>query len=384
MNFFVSRRLSWLFAVAVLGLAQGCKPALPPVIKIGVAQPLTGNLASLGQDMLNGVKLAADEINAHGFVVDGHPVTLEVVAVDDQADAEIGKAVARKLVDQGVVAVIGHLNSGVSIAAAPIYAERHIAQLAISTHPRYTALGYATTFRLVANDNLQSRAMGKYAAENFNSTRFAVLDDGTPYGKNLAAGATDQLRAAQKEIVVQQSFDDKTRDFDAVAARLKAAKVESVVTTLGDFQVAALLEALQKVNYNQMRILGGDTLKSPLLLKNPNVPPGKLFATSGILEPADFRNSKVFVDTYRAKYRQDVAYAAHYTYDAMQQLAVAIRTARSSDPERIAAALRQVDSYVPVTGYMKWDLAGEQTYGAVAVYKIRDSRWESQVRSDRW
>jgi len=384
MNALVSRSAFCLLAVMLSAALAGCAPPPPSVIKIGVAQPLSGELAALGQDLLNGVKLAVDELNAEGFQVDGRRVTLEVVAVDDKADAETGRAVARQLVNAGVVAVIGHLNSGVSIAAAPIYAEKHIPQLSISTHPRYTELGYSTVFRLVANDTLQSRAMGRYAAEHFQGNRFAVLDDGTPYGKDLAAGAAAQLRSANKNIVLAQSFDDKTRDFDAVAARLKSAGVESVVTTLSDFQVAALLEALQKVQYNQLQILGGDTIKSSLLPKSPALVRGKLFATSAILEPTEFLNGKAFMARYREKYRIEVAYGAHYTFDAMHQLAAAIHRAKSADPAGIAVALRQVDSHVPITGYMKWDARGEQTYGAVAVYKIRESAWESQVRSETW
>ena len=147
-------------------LLQGCDSP-PATMKIGVAQPLTGNLAPLGQDLLNGVTLAVEEINKEGFKVNGHAVTLEIVAVDDRANADTGKEVARQLVDAGVVAVIGDLNSGVSIAAAPIYAAKSIAQMAISTNPKFTALGLPTTFRLVANDTMQAKAIGSYSASQF-------------------------------------------------------------------------------------------------------------------------------------------------------------------------------------------------------------------------
>lgn len=75
-------------------------------------------MGPLGQDLLNGVNLAVKELNRDGFMVDGKRVQLEVVSVDDKADAATGKqAVAQQLVDAGVVAVIGHPNSGVSIEA---------------------------------------------------------------------------------------------------------------------------------------------------------------------------------------------------------------------------------------------------------------------------
>src|SRR5690606_6864281 len=155
---------------------------IPDTIKIGVAQPTSGPLEALGKDMVNGVKLAVDDINQQGLKIDGKPVRLEVVAVDDRADPEVGQQVARQLVEANVVAVVGHLNSGVTMAAAPVYAEKNIPQLAISTKPEYTQMGLPTTLRLVANDALQAKAMGSYAARALNGTAFAVIDDSTPYG----------------------------------------------------------------------------------------------------------------------------------------------------------------------------------------------------------
>lgn len=375
-------RLLALSAVLSSALLQGCD-SVPSVIKIGVAQPLTGNLSALGQDLLNGVNLAVEELNKEGYRVKGKTVTFEVVAVDDRANADTGKEVAQQLVDAGVVAVIGHLNSGVSIAAAPIYAEKGIAQLAISTNPKYTQLGLDTTFRLVANDTLQAKAIGSYSASQFSGTKFALLDDGTPYGKDLAAGAGAQLKAAKKEVVLQQSFDDKTTKFEEVAAKIKETGVEVVVSTLNDFQIVALLDALKAISYTNIKVLGGDTIKTTLMLKGAGVASG-LFATSPILEAREFTAGSAFLDKYRAKYKIDPAYAGHYTYDAMYVLAAAIRRAESAKPKDITATLKKIDGYAPVTGSMKWDAQGEQRYGVIGVYSANGGLWESQMRSDNW
>ena len=371
-----------LGAVVSAILLPGCDSA-PSVIKIGVAQPLTGNLAALGQDLLNGVNLAVEELNKEGLKINGKSVTFEVVAMDDRANAETGKDVARQLVDAGVVAVIGHLNSGVSIAAAPIYAEKNIAQMAISTNPKFTALGLSTTFRLVANDTLQAKAIGSFSASQFKATKYALLDDGTPYGKDLAAGAAVQLKNAKRDIVLQQSFDDKTTKFDELAAKLKADKIEVIVSTLNDFQIIALIDALKKISYTEVYLLGGDTIKTTLMLKGAGVLKG-LYATSPILEPREFTAGAVFLDKYRAKYKIEPAYAGHYTYDAMHVLAGAIRRGESAKPENIVQTLRKIDGYAPATGSMKWDDVGEQRYGVIGVYSARGSTWESQVRSDSW
>ncbi|MDA8447490.1 branched-chain amino acid ABC transporter substrate-binding protein [Paracidovorax valerianellae] len=378
-----SRRAA-LLAIAALAatLGAGCSK-VPDTIKIGVAQPLSGPLGALGQDMLNGVTLAVQELNKSGFTVDGKTVTLEVVAQDDRADADSGKNAAQQLVESGVVAVIGNLNSGVSIAAAPIYAEKGIAQLAISTNPRFTELGLQTTLRLVANDNLQARAMGSFAATQLSTASYAVLDDGTPYGKGLADGAAKQLATEKKEVTVRQSFDDKTTDFDEVARRIQTAKVGVIVTTLNDFQVLALMQALQKINYTQLSVLGGDTIKTTDMAKATGMVTA-IYATSPVLEPREFITGRQFLDRYNTAFKKAPAYGGHYSYDATYVLSAAIKQAKSADPKEVTKALRAINGYAPVTGTMTWDDKGEQRYGAVGVYSLRGSNWELRMRSDRW
>lgn len=370
-------------SLAAATLLSGCGK-VPDTIKIGVAQPLSGPLEALGQDLLNGVNLAVAELNQAGYTVDGKRVTLEVVAVDDKADAATGKTVAQQLVDGGVVAVIGHLNSGVSIEAAPIYAAKGIAQIAISTNPKFTQLGFPTTFRMVANDNLQARAIGSFAATQLGATRYAALDDGTPYGKGLADGAAEQLKAEKKEILIRKSFDDKTVAFDDLAAELKASKVEVIVSTLNDFQAIALLEALRKVGYTKVKLLGGDTIKTTDMTKAMGMVDG-VYATSPVLEAKEFgATGRTFLEKYTAAYKKPPAYGGHYSYDSTHVLSAAIRKAKSANPTEITKAMHSINGYAPVIGTMTWDDKGEQRYAAVGVYELRAGTWELRMRSDRW
>ena len=379
-----SRRNAIGTALIALGSISlvGCNRT-PDTIKIGVAQPLSGGLSALGKDLTNGVQLAINELNKEGFKLNGKLVTLEMVAMDDKANADEGVKVAKQLVDAGVVAVVGHLNSGVSIAAAPIYAAKGIAQLAISSNPKFTGLGHATALRLVANDELQARAVGSFAGSQIQGTKFAVIDDGTPYGKGLADAAADKLKAT-KNIALRQSFDDKTTDFTALAAKMKADGIEVVVSTLNDFQIVALIDNLTKVDYNkQITILGTDTLKTTDMIKQTgNV--GAFYATSIVLEASEFAGGKAFLDAYQATFKIPPAYGGHYTYDATHVLAAAIRRAKSADPTKISETLRKMDGFAPVTGSMKWTDKGEQRYGVVSVYKVTGGRWESIMRSDSW
>ena len=364
------------------GLLTGCSN-IPDSIKIGVAQPLSGPLSARGKDLLNGVQLAVNELNKANFSIEGKRVTLEVMSVDDKADAATGKAVAQQLVDAGVVAVVGHLNSGVSIETAPIYAAAGIAQIAISTNPKFTQLGHETTFRMVANDNLQARAIGSFASSQFGDVRFAALDDGTPYGKGLTDGAVEQLKAEKREVVLRQSFDDKTVAFDELAAKIKSEKVGVIVSTLNDFQAVALIAALAKIDYTNVRLLGGDTVKTTDMVKAAGQIQG-IFATSPVLEAKEFVAGRPFLERYLEAFKVPPAYGGHYSYDSTYVLTAAMQAAKSVKPKDVTAALRRTNGYAPVTGTMKWDEKGEQRYAAVGVYELRRGSWELRMRSDRW
>ncbi|MBN8558277.1 MAG: branched-chain amino acid ABC transporter substrate-binding protein [Proteobacteria bacterium] len=379
------RRFSTGLALAPLaagGLLSGCD-SVPDRIKVGVAQPLTGPIHELGKDLLNGVQLAVTELNAGNYTVGGKRVTLEIVSVDDKSDAATGKAVAQQLVEAGVVAVIGHLNSGVSIAAAPIYAAQGIAQIAISTNPKFTELGLDTTFRMVANDHMQAKAMGSFAASQFGEVPYAAVDDGTPYGKGLIEGAVRELKAKKRDIALQQSFDDKTVAFDELAARVKAANVGVILSTLNDFQAVALIEALRKLNHTDVRMLGGDTLKTTGMAKARGLIRG-VHATSPVLEAKEFMAGRTFLSRYTDAFKIAPAYGGHYTYDSMHVLADAIQQAKSAQPRDVTAVLRRISGSAPVTGSMRWDDKGEQRYAAVGVYDLGRDGWNLRIRSDIW
>lgn len=370
-------------AVALVTLLGACQRP-PEVVKIGVGQPLSGPLAALGRDLANGVEMAVDEINAAGGIhVDGRVVRLEVVTADDRSDPEAGKAAAKALVDAGVLVAVAHLNSGVSIPAAPVYAAAGVPQLAISTKPDYTRQGLPTTLRLVANDDLQSRAIGSYAAQLPGIERIAVVDDGTPYGKGLADSSAQVIAAAGRTVTLRRSFDDKTTDFAALVQELKASDTQLFVTTLSDFQVEALVDQLVKADLARMRILGGDTIKTDRMRKSAGRI-AAIHATSSILEPGEFLAGARFLEKFRARYKGEPVYGAHYAYDAVYVVADAIARNRSVDRTRLLERLKSFDGLAPVTNTMRFAEDGEQRYAAIGVYSLAEGRWKPLMRSDQW
>ncbi|TMI39871.1 MAG: branched-chain amino acid ABC transporter substrate-binding protein, partial [Betaproteobacteria bacterium] len=134
-------------------------------VKIGHVGPLTGGIAHLGKDNENGARLAVEEANAARTRIDGKEVKFTFLAEDDQADPKTGTTVAQKLVDAKVAGVVGHLNSGTSIPASPIYNQAGIPVISGSaTNPKLTEQGFKTQFRVVGRDDQQGPAIASYLA----------------------------------------------------------------------------------------------------------------------------------------------------------------------------------------------------------------------------
>ena len=381
------KRIAPVLAFTLALLAAGAVflfNRVPDVVKIGVGQPLSGPLAHQGQDLLHGVELAVEEINAAGGVpIAGKRVKLAIVSADDKSNPADGMLAAQQLVDEGVLVAVAHLNSGVSIPTAPIYAKAGVAQLAISTKPDYTRLNLATTLRLVANDDLQSKAIGSYALQIPGVERIAVVDDGTPYGKALADQVAGIISASKRQVAARVGFDNKTTDFAELVSTLKRTNAQLIVATLSDFQVVALIKQLSQAGLSQMRILGGDTLKTNALLEARGQIAG-VYATSPILEAHEFSQGKAFLERFRRRFNGEPVYGAHYTYDAVHLVADALTRNGSVSKADLLAKLKSFDGNAPVTGMMRFDAAGEQRYGVIGVYELVGGRWGLKFSSDRW
>lgn len=351
---------------------------------IGVAQPLSGNLAALGQDMVNGALLAAEHLNAAGGIaVCGRRLKVTIHTEDDASLSARGVEAANRLIDRGVVAVIGHLNSGVSIAAAPVYAAANVPQLAISTKPEFTQLGLATTFRLVANDSLQAAAMGGFAAALPSARRFAIVDDGSAYGVSLASRAADHVIGTGREIALRRSLDDKVTEFKTLIEALKSARVDVLITTLSDYQVKPLAHAASNAGLRNLAIVGGDTVKTSLM--DSFLPDGPvIYATSPILDVRAVGAGKAFASSFRKRFGSDPVYAAHYAYDAVHVLADAASRNRDLNRTELLARLRTFDGNCPATGSVRFASDGEQRFGSVAVYRMTAEGWELLTRGTNW
>src|SRR6478735_4143781 len=182
-------------------------------VKIGHVGPLTGGIAHLGKDNENGARLAIEEANAAGAKLEGKTAKFVLVAEDDQEDPKVGATVAQKLVDAKVAGVVGHLNSGTSIPASPIYNQAGIPVISGSaTNPKLTEQGFKNQFRDVGRDDQQGPAIATYIAAERKPKLVAIIDDATAYGEGIANEVEKALKAAKIQVLAREKGTDKTTD----------------------------------------------------------------------------------------------------------------------------------------------------------------------------
>jgi branched-chain amino acid transport system substrate-binding protein len=386
-------RLS-LFAAAVLSLAacgkQGEQKATTEAsagaaqaqagggevtVKIGQVSPMTGPIAHLGKDNEAGAKLAVDDLNAQGVTIGGKKIKFELDSEDDQADPKIATQVAQRLVDAKVVGVIGHLNSGTTIPASKIYSDAGIPQISPSaTNPDYTKQGFKTTFRVIANDVQQGKALGEFAVDTLKAKKVAIIDDRTAYGQGLA----DQFEAAVKakggDVVKREFTTNSATDFSAILTSIKSTKPDVIFYGGMDAQAGPMAKQMARLGI-KAKLLGGDGWQTPEFIKLAGDAAEGQFASSPGLPKEKLPGFADFNKKFQDKFHTEIQIYAPYEYDAVMVLVDAMKKANSTDPKAYLPEMAKTD-YTGVTGKIQFDDKGDVKNGAVTVYQVKNGKWD--------
>lgn len=364
-----------VLAVTAISFA-GSALAAEMTVKIGHVGPLSGPSAHLGKDNENGAKMAIDELNAKGTMINGKKVKFELLTEDDGSDPKQGTAVAQKLVDAKVNGVVGHLNSSTSIPAAKIYQSAGIPQISpSSTATAYTAMGYKSTFRVVANDAQLGGNLGRYAVKKLEAKNIAVIDDRTAYGQGVADEFIKGVKAEAADEKVKVNFaerqftNDKATDFNAILTKIKEAKPDVIFFGGMDSVAGPMLRQMKNLGI-KAKLMGGDgicTTTLPKLAGNGLVDGGVMCAEAGGIPESKKKASDDFRTAYKKKFGVDVILYAPYVYDAVMTLADAMQQAKSSDPAVYLPFLQKIN-HTGITGDIAFDKKGDIKEGVLTMY----------------
>ncbi|MFN2645903.1 MAG: branched-chain amino acid ABC transporter substrate-binding protein [Burkholderiales bacterium] len=342
-------------------------------VKLGHVAPLTGGIAHLGKDNENGARLALEEANAAGVKLDGKDVKFTLVAEDDQADPKVGTTVAQKLVDAKVVGVVGHLNSGTSIPASPIYNQAGIPVISGSaTNPKLTEQGFKNQFRVVGRDDQQGPAIASYIASQKKPKLVAVIDDATAYGEGIANEVEKTLKAANIRVLPREKGTDKTTDWKAVLTKLRGRNPDAVFYGGMDATGGPLLKQGRELGMKAVFSFGDGACTDKMKELAGEAAEGLLCSQAGIPPQAA---SKKFLDAYRKKFGQDPILYAPFTYDSANLLIEAMKKANSSDPKKYLPELQKI-SFSGATGAIEFDDKGDRKDAEMTIFTMKGGKIE--------
>ena len=337
--------------VTALALAGSFSAFAADPIKIGVSGPYTGGSSPMGASMRDGVRLAATEINAKGGIL-GRKI--ELIERDDEGQPPRGATVSQELINkEKVVATVGFINTGVSLASQRFYQEAKIPVLnnvatgSIVTK-QFLSPEFADNyiFRTSANDTIQSAMIVNEAIDNRKFTKVAILADSTNYGQLGREDLEKALAAKNIKPVAVEKFNVKDVDMTAQLLKAKEAGAQAILTYAIGPELAQIANGMEKLGW-KVPMIGSWTLSMGNFIDNAGKNgEGARMPQTFIQEPNSPKR-KAFIDAYLKAYnppngRIPSPVSAAQGYDSMYILAAAIKQAGNTDGVKIREALENL------------------------------------------
>ena len=370
----VIRRFSYMKRILLIilsfcVLSLGCQRK-EDTVKIGIGGPMTGDQAKMGTDFKNGVSLAVEEWNDRGGVLGKK---IEVLISDDQHDPKQAVSIANKMVNEGVVGVIGHFNSSCSIPASDVYNRAGIPMITpASTNPQLTEKGYKGVFRVCGRDDQQGRVAADFVINRLKLSEVAILHDKTTYGQGLADEFKNSL-SNKVRIVYYGGIVQGDKDFKTVLTVIKEKKPELIFFG-GIYPEAGLLVKQARELGLTSKFMSGDGTIDPKFIEIAGVKAAEGTYLTFSPDPKNIPSAKGFIDIYQSKYGEPGPYSI-YAYDATNILLTAIKEAKTTEGKAVIDKLHSME-FISATGKIKFDSKGDVTVAPYVIWITKNGKFE--------
>jgi branched-chain amino acid transport system substrate-binding protein len=352
-------------AASMFAAAAWAGPASAQIL-IGHYGSLTGSEATFGQSTSQGIRLAIKEFNeAGGF----NGKKIELKEYDTKGDAkEATLAVTRLVKSDKVIAVLGEVASGLSLAGGPVCQEAGVPMITpSSTNPRVTAVG-DMIFRVCFIDPFQGLVCAKFANENLKAKTAAMLwDQKAPYSVGLAQEFKKAFVKMGGKIVTEQTYTGGDQDFNAQLTAVRAAKADVVFvpgyyTDVGNIAIQA-----RKLGITAP-LLGGDGWDSEQLPKIAGKAIEGSFYSNHYAPDQPDERVQSFIKKYQAEFSgQTPDGLAALGYDAAKLLFDAMKRANSTEGKALRDAIAATKDFAGVTGVISINENRDAVKSAVVV-----------------
>lgn len=366
------RTLSILAVLAVGGLIAFAvlRTPAPGEIRVGVLVPLTGGAASYGENARKGAELALKEFSA------SHPNLRVALSVEDsRGEAAVGLTAANKLVDlDRVVAIVGCVTSGVTLAVAPQANQWKIPLISPGgSSPNLTTAG-EYVFRTWPSDVFEADAMARHIAAR-GITRLAILRINNEYGAAMEAAIRqklEQVATTPVSVVAAETFEQGAREVRTQVLKIKEAAPGAIYFV--GFPEAAVVFAR---GYSEaglgVPVLATSAFEDPQVARDSG---GALDGTVYTKPQSTSPAVEAFRAAYQSSYNQEPGVVSDTAYDATMLVLNAIATAgQPIKGEALRDALLKVRDYPGASGTLSFDENGD-VVKPIALFTLRDGKYE--------
>ncbi|MBO9393493.1 branched-chain amino acid ABC transporter substrate-binding protein [Caldilinea sp.] len=370
----MNKRFLWaLLFLFLIMIAAGCNRGASPTrgdVIVYVAVPLSGFQANGGQTVLGGVRLAAAEINNAGGLL-GYRVIVR--PLDDESDSEVAVERAeeiRQAIAGGdrVLAVIGHLNSGQTLAAMEIYKDLPLVVIsATASEQSLTERNYDNFFRVNANDAVQARVCADFLVDRLGASSVAVLYNNTEYGRGLATSLIENLNRRGVDVALQIEVEEGQSFYTKEVEQIRAAAPGAIFYAGYEIEAPYLRAALVEAGVTAP-MLASDGAFLAATIDEANGAAEGMYVTAFAPSPRNVADSR-WIEAYQAvEYRNPDTYSVN-GYVAMQVLAEAVRKANSFERAAVVNSLRS-ERFDSLLGALRFEPDGDLVDPKIWVYQV--------------
>lgn len=347
-------------------------------IKIGMGAPLLGDYSMFGIDISQGVSLALQMDD--GF----EGWSYELVAEDTGGTPEAGAAVANKLVtDPTVVAIAGHIFSGSTEAAMPIYEKAGLPMMSPSaTEPSLTQRGSLVFNRLAFTDADQGKFAANLLFTDLGFSSIAVMHDGGTYGQGLADVVQAEFEALGGEVVAYEAVTPGEADYVAPLSAVASAGPEAVYFGGYAAEAIVMMNQWSQAGLDGVLFFGCDGTYGVEFTEKTGANGEGAIAVS--LVPPDSEEKTAFDEQYSEQFGIEAGELSAFSwsaYDTGGVLIAAIEKVAFVEGDTLFVprgalvdAVRNSD-YVGLTGLVKCDEVGECNASGPTFYQVVDGAW---------
>jgi branched-chain amino acid transport system substrate-binding protein len=341
-------------------------------IRIGWVAPLTGTVADDGQQMLDGAKLAAKEINDAGGI---NGKQIELVPQDDKSDPEEAADIATKFTaDPSLVAVLGNYNSSCVLAEAPILDQAQLPMIHVGTSPVFTQQDNPYLYRISVTDAFQGNFVAQWMFSE-GQKDVAIIYENDDYGNGLKDTVSNAMVRLGGKVAGTWSYElGATKDYTPLLTGIKGSGADALFIGGLYTEGALICEQMQQLGVN-LPVYGTDGLYETDLIKlggsavdGARVP--------GLFLPND-PSPKIaaFIQSYKATYNNTPGTYAALDYDAMKLLAQAIEQV-GPDRQKLQTYLAGMPQpFDGVTGSLTFDQHHDAQRPSLKKLTVKGGQW---------